>query len=329
MAVNNVQRSAYGFRQGLENIFPAPILANRAPTVNDKAPIGRLWIYPAGNDAWVLTSIVANVANWSNLGGGAVDFNSIDVATTGTFGTTLTAGTGITATTGNIVATAGAVNAGTTMTAGTGFTVTAGTTTVNSNTNGAGAIQLHTNGGTAETILLRAQLGTGTASVNVLSDVGGVTVTGGFAGTAIRLNANNAAGGINAVSGTTGIILGTTGPLTSVSQMASQIGTTGAGIDMSITSAAGSVNIVAAEAATDAVLISASSATGGIVLDSGVVPGIRITNGTQTAQLLIGTGSPNAAVTGLQGSLYIRTDGAAATTLYVNTDGAQAWSALS
>ena len=270
MAVNNVQRSAYGFRQGLENIFPAPIIANRAPATTDKAPLGRVWIYPAVNGAWVITSTLANVSTWVDISAGGCVFNNLAVATFITAGTTITAGTGITATTGNIsatagavnagtsvgaattvtagtgitattgniVATAGAVNSGTTMTAGTGFTVTSGTTNINSNTNAANAIYLNANGGANETIQLTATQGTGIGAISLLSTAGGITL--------------------------------------------------------------------------------ATVAT----------RGVTFSNGAQAIQFLVGEGSPNTVVTANQGSLWVRTDGVAATTLYVNTNSGTAWTAL-
>ncbi len=44
--------------------------------------------------------------------------------------------------------------------------------------------------------------------------------------------------------------------------------------------------------------------------------------------LSVGTGSPDTSLTRPQGSVFLRTDGAADTSLYVNTDGATAWSAV-
>lgn len=44
-------------------------------------------------------------------------------------------------------------------------------------------------------------------------------------------------------------------------------------------------------------------------------------------QVLSGSGDPNGNETAPQGSLFLRTDGAAATSIYVNTNGVSAWSA--
>lgn len=123
---------------------------------------------------------------------------------------------------------------------------------------------------------------------------------------AIRLRASDPASGITFQSGAAGITAGTTG-------------------DIILQSSFDVAN---------AIEINAVGDDGGIVLLSGNNTGpinrqgVFLSNGVDTAQIIIGTGSPNTVVTAFQGSLFIRTDGAAATTLYVNTDGAMAWSAL-
>lgn len=73
----------YGFTQALQQVFPTPIVAKRAPTTNDKAPIGSLWVEPvnsagvAQNAAWILTSIINNSANWADISGGNGSYNNI------------------------------------------------------------------------------------------------------------------------------------------------------------------------------------------------------------------------------------------------------------
>lgn len=155
MARNIYRKVAYGLSDSLLDVFQTPIVSERDPGANDKYQLGTLWVNKSTDDAFVLTSVVANVATWIGIGGGAGSFTSLTVnpgdvtvsagdvvvtlgnitagagdieATLGSVaaGTTVTAGTGISSTTGNIVATAGAVNAGTTMTAGTGITATTG-----------------------------------------------------------------------------------------------------------------------------------------------------------------------------------------------------------
>jgi hypothetical protein len=65
MAVNS-SNNLYGFPQPLSRVFPAPIIAQRAPTVNDISyPIGQIWIDEVGMDGYILTNVAANVASWN------------------------------------------------------------------------------------------------------------------------------------------------------------------------------------------------------------------------------------------------------------------------
>lgn len=86
---NNLNVS-YGLSQALLNVFPAPIIALRAPTSSDKAQLGTVWVDKPNNTGYLLTSVVNNLANWEAFSGGGV-FDSLTV--TGT--TTLTGTTSI------------------------------------------------------------------------------------------------------------------------------------------------------------------------------------------------------------------------------------------
>ena len=56
----------YGFPQPLTQVFPAPIIAQRAPTTSDIAyPIGQQWIDEVGDDAYILVDVTAGVATWN------------------------------------------------------------------------------------------------------------------------------------------------------------------------------------------------------------------------------------------------------------------------
>ena len=120
MATTQRFDTAYGLSQPLLNEFPAPIVSNRAPTGADKAQLGSAWVNKVTNDAWILTSITNNTANWLGFNTGTGTFSSI----------TVTPGN-LTVTNGNIAATLGFITAGTTVTAGTavhaGTSITAGT----------------------------------------------------------------------------------------------------------------------------------------------------------------------------------------------------------
>lgn len=75
-AINlSVGRLSQPFFQGPNT----PIVAKRAPAATDRAPLGTFWVYPAVNGAWIITSIVANAATWSDISGGAGIFTSLTV----------------------------------------------------------------------------------------------------------------------------------------------------------------------------------------------------------------------------------------------------------
>ena len=108
--------SLYGFPTPLNNQALPPIVSLRTPTTTDYAPIGQVWIYTTGNAAYILVSIVSNVAQWNLLeaGGSSGSFSTLTstgattLATTGasvnTFGNTIGAtSVTISAGTGGIV----------------------------------------------------------------------------------------------------------------------------------------------------------------------------------------------------------------------------------
>lgn len=58
--------SLYGFPTPINTVFPAPIIAQRAPTTADISyPIGQSWIDEVGDDAYVLVDVTAGVATWN------------------------------------------------------------------------------------------------------------------------------------------------------------------------------------------------------------------------------------------------------------------------
>lgn len=136
---------------------------------------------------------------------------------------------------------------------------------VTSTENAAEAIYIRANGGVSETIRLHADLGTGVASINIGSDVGGITIAGGL-GTAdaVNITASTAGGGIDIDASTAGVIVDTTGAISLDSAAASNFTVTGA-FDLTLNSTTGSVNISGGEAASDAINIDA--AAGGLDVD--------------------------------------------------------------
>jgi len=74
MSVRSQNNVAYGLTDALLNVPLMPIVANRAPTSNDMAPIGTIWVFKSQNLAYVITSIVNNEANWVGISQSAGDF---------------------------------------------------------------------------------------------------------------------------------------------------------------------------------------------------------------------------------------------------------------
>jgi len=141
---------------------------------------------------------------------------------------------------------------------------------VTSTENAAESIYLHANGGLLETIRLHADQGTGVASVNIGSDVGGVTIAGGL-GTAdaVNITASTAGGGIDIDSSTGGFDLLTTGAISLDASLASNLTVTGASADLTLSSSGGSVVVTGTEAAVDAIQLNATTALGGIDINAG------------------------------------------------------------
>jgi len=148
-----------------------------------------------------------------------------------------------------------------------------GSVLVSSTENAALAIYLHANGGISETVDIHADQGTGVSSVNIHSDVGGITIAGGLGTSdAVNITASTAGGGIDIDSSTGGFDVLTTGAVSIDASLASNLTVTGASADLTLSSAGGSVNITATESAADSIVI--NSTAGGIdILASGAAAG--------------------------------------------------------
>lgn len=80
MSVTRNRNSVYGMSEPLSPLFPEPIVANRAPTGADKAPLGTVWVNEVAQSSYVLCAIVNNAGVWqSSTGGGAGTFTSLTV----------------------------------------------------------------------------------------------------------------------------------------------------------------------------------------------------------------------------------------------------------
>lgn len=169
MATRNHARVGllYGISDALSQIAPLPIVANRAPQTNDIAEIGTLWIYPATSAAYILVSVVNNVATWLLLesGGGAGVFASL-LVTPGpsTLNGTVSLSTNAVAST-VLVGTGAAAK-----TVTVGSTNTTSATTIQSGASGSISINSNNGGLTAVS---------GTGAINISNDAAATTLNVG------------------------------------------------------------------------------------------------------------------------------------------------------
>jgi hypothetical protein len=90
-------QQGYGIGNALQPLPPFSIIANRAPTQQDKARIGTFWVYTAANNVYVLSSVTGGVSNWLTLSnGGAGVFLSLTVNGPSTFAGNITQTAGVT-----------------------------------------------------------------------------------------------------------------------------------------------------------------------------------------------------------------------------------------
>lgn len=260
----NVRKNvAYGLNNPLQDLAPQPIVSQRAPTANDFAEIGTTWVDVPNQSVYVLAAIVGNAAVWTTSPASGV----------GLFASVTVNPGDVDVTAGDVNIAAGNLNllAGNAVIAGD-LTVN-GVTTINgdfdltstalidftSTLNAAPSILLNANGGAAESIEIRSTQGTTASSININSIAGGVTIDGGLAtADAINLVASNAAGGIDIDAGTGGIAIDSTGAFSIDGAAASNITTTGAGVDLTLSSVLGSVLIESTENAANAIRLHAN-----------------------------------------------------------------------
>ncbi len=86
MSKIQLPNNLYGFTSPLTPSPFVPIVAKRAPLTTDYAPLGALWIEPSASSAWILVSIISNVADWISFTGGAGAFSSLVVTGNSTLG---------------------------------------------------------------------------------------------------------------------------------------------------------------------------------------------------------------------------------------------------
>lgn len=136
------------------------------------------------------------------------------------------------------------------------------------------AIRLHADAGTSETIQIHSDQGTGAASIDILSDVGGITLTATGLASDDATNLSAAAGGVD-IDGALQVNIASSEDAADAIRISASAGGIDidavgeAGQDIVITNTGGSCSIVATEAAADAIVLNASNAAGGIDLQTG------------------------------------------------------------
>jgi len=319
MAFNNRNNYTVYLQDGTTlQIQNPPVVTVRAPGATDIGEIGDTWINTATATAYTLCSITAAGAVWATspatgLGAFADVTMTGDLTLTGASGD-ITSTNGDLAMGGNItctdITTGGAVIVGTNLTvtgatavgdiAITGdFDLTAAsqfdvTTTVNA----ASAIYLHANGGVLETINIRAEQGTGADAITLTSAVGGATITTGLASDDSFNIAST--GGVD-IDAAMQINVATSeanaDSFVMISAGGMDITATGAAAsDIDVTCTAGSINITAGESDTNAMILNASGANGGVKIQAGA-NGVEIGNQADCAILDMGDVVPTAART--------------------------------
>ena len=284
MAVRNTKpKMAYGPGDDLVQIPAAPIIAKRAPTTSDFAQLGTTWVDKSADTVYVLTSISSNSANWATSpASGVATFTSVEVD-----GGDIDCinGSGITIDSGNLTVSAGNVSVvGNLAVTGdldlTGdFDITSSdAVSITSSKDAVQAVYLHADGGTSETIEIYADQGTAVNSVNIHSDVGGITLTATGLATADAINLSALAGGVD-IDGILQVNIASAQDASDAVKIVSSAGGMDitaigeAAQDIDISNTGGSVNISASEAIADAVVVTASAggidiaAVGGAGLD--------------------------------------------------------------
>jgi hypothetical protein len=289
---------------------------------------GQLWIGATGADpAWAnLTSTggsvtITNSANGVNLeAAGVAALTSLD----GDSGTatpiagvinivggsnidTTGAGQNMTIALHNSVVVTGEVAAG------TDLTMVSGTCDIESSDSAGQDIYLHANGGVGESIDIHADQGTGTDSIYILSDDGGVTIEGGLAAAdTIIISASDAAGGIDMDCGTGGFNLDSndgaididsgTGAINLGTDAAAHtvtVGSTNTTAATVIQSGTGDVAVTSTDAVTvDAVGVLELNSSAGVIGigNDAVAQNINIGTGAAARTITIGNGTLATAV---------------------------------
>lgn len=143
---------------------------------------------------------------------------------------------------------------------------------------------------------------------------------------AVRIVASAADGGIDIDAGTGGITIDSTGAISIDGAASSNVAVSGAGVDLTLDSAAGQLILTGGEAAANAVRIQADNAAGGIDIDSGTAGVIVDTTGaisldSAAASNFTVTGAFDLTLNSTAGSVNITAGESAADSMVLTSNG--------
>ena len=152
---------------------------------------------------------------------------------------------------------------------------TGGSVNISSTEDDAGAILIHANAGTSERILLHSDQGTGVDSVELLSDVGGISLIATGLASEDAINLSAPAGGVD-IDGALSVVIASSENAADALQLRASAGGidilasgAAAGEDIDVIATGSSVNITSTEAVAAAINLTASTGAGGITLTPG------------------------------------------------------------
>lgn len=303
---------SYGLRSPYVFAGYQPIVSQRAPTANDRGPLGITWVDVPNQDSYTLVAIVANAAVWVNTGGGAATFSSLTVFP------------GPTALTGQFTVTSGAG-----LPVSIGADATDHDVTIGSQT-GVSALVLQS--GTGDISLSPADAGD--IFIGTASQTAPITLGRSTAGQSISIG-----GAINTVAQSISLGAGASGANSTVNVLSgvATAGTQTFNVLTGAASTAGAANIATGTAAHVTKLGSVTGAakttiqSGTLSMDLTMAApvagagGILVTQGAIPFRILCGAGAPNNNLAINVGDLYINSTGSGvADRMYIAT-AAGAW----
>lgn len=285
-----------GIEKAFNDVFPVPIKATRAPTSSDiKFPIGQLWVRTDTGQAYILVTISSGAASWALSSPGASDVDTLTGDSGGAISPaagniTLAGGTNVTS-----------VGSGSTITFNLDAAISLATSVTSPLFTAGAGVDVDIEAPTGQDVIIKLGDAAGSNKLSVtdsadsevfaVDSTGGITfaaltVAGAFAQTGGTFNVgqDNAANAINIGGGSSAraiaigngsaahtiaigqssagaITVDTAAGVSIDAATASNFTVTGAGADLTLSSAGGRVDVLATEDTAQAVYIRANGGT--------------------------------------------------------------------